>query len=461
MNPSCDNSHILYQIAMSIGNSLDTAKMLRDSLSTFLKKLNCSAGGIHSLQPGGDGRICFKTEIAIPRSAPRLELYQEALRHVPQCSDAIDWKGISRSFPVQGQALSGKGHYCVLDLPRVGFMVLLCNSHQASCPLVHSLQPLLEKLAFALIACRQNEELASAQTALEKRVDERTLEIIEAYEKLKQAQSQLLQSEKLAGIGQLAAGVAHEINNPVGFIKSNLGTLGEYSSTLKNLLRNFNSLQEAVKQGKCITDSEVSTLVAELESVEREEDLAYILEDMDALIAESSDGAQRVKEIVQNLKSFARLDESEQKEADINEGIEATLKVVWNEVKYKAKVVKKLQPLPLIRCYPGQLNQVFMNLLVNAAQSIQGKGTITIETENRDSGINIRISDTGSGIPKENLSRLFDPFFTTKPVGKGTGLGLSISYGIIKKHNGTIEVESQPGRGTSFTITLPICEAES
>jgi len=461
VNPSYVKSHILYQIAMSIGNSLDTAMMLRSSLTTFLKKLNCAAGGIHTFLRGKDGQVCFKNDIAIPRNAPGLEAYQEALKLVPRCMDDIDWNRISQSFPVQGVVPSGLGRYCVLDLPQVGFMVLMCNAKHSSCPMVHSLKPLQQKLAFALIACRQNEQLANAQTILEKRVDERTLEIVEAYEKLNKTQSQLLQSEKMAGIGQLAAGVAHEINNPVGFIKSNLGTLSEYSVALKSIINGFGKLMEAVKQGRNMNDSDVSALVTELETLEQEEDLPYILKDMNALIAESTDGAQRVKEIVQNLKSFARLDESEQKEADINEGIEATLKVVWNELKYKATVVKNLKPLPLIRCYPGQLNQVFMNLLVNAAQSIKDQGTITIDTESHDSMVTIRISDTGSGIPKENLSRLFDPFFTTKPVGKGTGLGLSISYGIIKKHNGSIEVESQVGRGTSFTVTLPISEAES
>ncbi|MCE5271662.1 HAMP domain-containing protein [bacterium] len=304
-------------------------------------------------------------------------------------------------------------------------------------------------------------ELKLHSENLEKKVAERTEEILLAYDKLKQAQSQVLQSEKMASIGQLAAGVAHEINNPVGFVKSNLGTLAEYMEILKKALEHYGSLAERIKQGLACDSEAVREVLEQIEALDREEDLNYILSDLDALIRESSEGVQRVKEIVQNLKSFARVDESESKEADLNEGIEATLKVVWNELKYKTTVIKNLHPLPIIRCNPGQLNQVFMNLLVNAAQAIPERGEIRIDTEATDSEIVIRISDTGTGIPEENISKLFDPFFTTKEVGKGTGLGLSISYGIIQKHNGTIEVDSRLGEGTTFTIRLPIVNGDS
>ncbi len=282
----------------------------------------------------------------------------------------------------------------------------------------------------------------------------RTLE--EMHRQLKEKQAILIQSEKMAGLGQIAAGIAHEINNPVGFVNSNLGTLAEYVGTFKKLLTRYETLNSTLQSGKDHRDKEVQEILARIEEIIQSDDLSFILEDIDSLLEESSQGTQRVKEIVQNLKSFARVDEAESKEADINEGIEATLKVVWNELKYKTQVHKKLNPLPLIRCYPGQLNQVFMNLLVNAAQAIPQKGEITVETEATDTEIIIRISDTGEGIPKEVLSKLFDPFFTTKAAGKGTGLGLSISYGIIKKHKGRIDVESEVGKGTTFTIRLPL-----
>lgn len=275
----------------------------------------------------------------------------------------------------------------------------------------------------------------------------------EMNQRLKENQNQLVQSEKMASIGQLAAGVAHEINNPVGFVKSNLGTLIGYVKTFKLLLREYDFLTEAVRKNN--TKRQMAALDM-VEKIKTEEDLEYILGDIDSLLSESIDGTERVGDIVQNLKTFARVDGSKIREADINEGIEATLKIVWNELKYKCTVNKNLNPLPRIRCNPGQLNQVFMNILVNAAQAIPEKGEITITTETTDAEIVIKISDTGSGIPNEIKSRLFEPFFTTKPSGKGTGLGLSVSMDIVHKHNGVIDIESEVGVGTTFTIRLPI-----
>lgn len=274
-----------------------------------------------------------------------------------------------------------------------------------------------------------------------------------AYKDLQETQASLLQSEKMASIGQLAAGVAHEINNPVGYILSNLGTLKEYVEGIKKVHHHYEALTSAVEKDDRPSQTGI---VADIVKVRRDEDLDYILEDVGALVSQSTEGAQRVKEIVHNLKCFARVDEAEIKEADINEGLEATLKLIWNELKYKCQINKKLGAIPKIRCYPGQLNQVFMNLLVNAAQAIPHRGEIDIETWASGGRVFVKISDTGAGIKKEHIHRLFTPFFTTKPVGKGTGLGLSISYGIIKKHNGTIEVRSEENKGTSFTIALPL-----
>lgn len=280
---------------------------------------------------------------------------------------------------------------------------------------------------------------------------QRALEEMNA--RLQHNQAQLIQSEKLASVGQLAAGVAHEINNPIGFVGSNLHTLAQYAQTIKQALEACVAMTEK-------TSSDLAAPVAAnlqtIAKLRKEDDLDYIIGDLERLVTESTDGVQRVREIVQSLKSFSRLDEAVVKDADINECLETTLKVVWNELKYKCEVRRAFGNLPLLHCYPGQLNQVFMNLLLNAAQAIPEKGVITIRTAANDQEITISIADTGAGIPAEHLSKLFTPFFTTKPVGKGTGLGLSVSYNIIKKHNGRLAVESKPGCGSVFTIHLPL-----
>ncbi|MBI4681676.1 MAG: PAS domain S-box protein [Nitrospirae bacterium] len=277
----------------------------------------------------------------------------------------------------------------------------------------------------------------------------RSSELENAYSELKATQAQILQREKMASIGQLAAGVAHEINNPMGFITSNLGTLDKY-------IHKFTDYIDA--QTEALASFESEEVKAKLKDIRKKLKLDYVLEDIGKLIEESQEGADRVKKIVQNLKTFSRVDQAENKPADINECIESTLNIVWNELKYKTTVEKEYGKLPLLKCYPQQLNQVFMNLLVNAAQAIEKQGVIRIKTWNGDGSINISISDTGSGIPEDKLSKIFDPFFTTKPVGQGTGLGLSITYDIIKKHQGEISVESEVGKGTVFNLRIPVTE---
>jgi len=182
----------------------------------------------------------------------------------------------------------------------------------------------------------------------------------------------------------------------------------------------------------------------------------YILEDIPQLIAESLEGAQRVRKIVQDLKSFSRVDESEHKRVDINECLDSTINIVWNEIKYVATLEREYGDIPPLLCYPQQINQVFMNLLVNAAHAIEGKGVIRVRTWREGDSLCVAVSDTGCGIAPEIQKRIFEPFFTTKEVGKGTGLGLSISYDIIRKHQGDIVVESEPGKGSTFTVKLPL-----
>ena len=277
---------------------------------------------------------------------------------------------------------------------------------------------------------------------------ERTAEkLSHAYKELQATQAQMLQREKMASIGQMAAGVAHEINNPIGFISSNLESLGKYVSRLATFISH-----QTEACAPLLTDGARE----ELAKLRQELKIDHILADLSPLITESLDGAGRVRTIVQDLKSFSRSDEGEAKLIDIAECLDSAINIVWNEIKYKAVLDRNYGKLPKVRCYPQQLNQVFMNLLVNAADSIDREGKIGIHTRHVDEKVVIAISDNGCGIPAESLARIFEPFFTTKEVGKGTGLGLSISYDIIKRHHGEISVESLPGQGTTFTVRIPV-----
>lgn len=270
--------------------------------------------------------------------------------------------------------------------------------------------------------------------------------------KLQDAQAQLLQSEKMASIGQLAAGVAHEINNPIGYVYSNLGSLDKYMQDLFVVLEAFEAAE-----GEFPSNSEsLARIKAHKESL----DLPFLKEDIPALMAESKEGITRVKKIVQDLKDFSHVDEAEWQWSNLHHGLDSTLNIVWNELKYKVEVVKEYGDLPEVECIPSQLNQVFMNLLVNAGHAIESQGTITIRTGQTDDQVWVEIADTGKGIEAENLKRIFEPFFSTKPVGKGTGLGLSLSYGIVTNHRGRIQVESTPGTGTTFRVWLPVKQTE-
>jgi len=277
-------------------------------------------------------------------------------------------------------------------------------------------------------------------------IKEVSQQLAAAYQELKATHSQLLHQEKMASIGQLAAGVAHEINNPIGFISSNISTMQKYLDRLTGFLAQQSAGLEQVAPPE---------LKEELSEARRKLKIDHLLLDSHSLLAESQEGAERVRVIVQNLKSFSRVDEAQASWVDLNECLESTINIAWNELKYKTTLVRDYGELPAIKCHPQQLNQVFLNMLVNAAHAIETRGEITVSSRREGDLVAVAISDTGGGIPEEIRSRIFEPFFTTKAVGKGTGLGLSISYDIIEKHGGSIEVESSPA-GTTFTIRLPI-----
>jgi len=268
-----------------------------------------------------------------------------------------------------------------------------------------------------------------------------------AYLDLKTTQAQILLSEKMASIGQLAAGVAHEINNPIGFITSNINTLGKYHERLTRYMAE--EARFLLKTTSPEQRENIDTLRADMK-------IDHILTDSHNLIAETLDGTERVRKIVMDLKTFSRTDQGEYQSTDLIACIESAINIVWNELRYKITLERDYDTIPPVRCYPHQLNQVFVNLLVNASHAIKEQGRITIAAHVHDDSVLISFSDTGCGIAAENLSHIFEPFFTTKEVGKGTGLGLSISYDIIKKHQGQISVTSEIDKGTTFSIVLPL-----
>ncbi len=275
----------------------------------------------------------------------------------------------------------------------------------------------------------QNHALLDSNRLLEERVATRTRELV--------------QSEKMAAVGQLAAGVAHEINNPIGFVNSNLGSLGRYAGQLLTLI-------DAYAESVSTPSPQLARLLAET-------DVGFLREDLVALLHESQEGLDRVKKIVQDLKDFSQASDSEWLDVDLIAGLESTLNVVSSEIKPKVEVKRELVILPMVRCIPGQINQVFMNLLVNAVQAIAERGVIVLRSGIEGDRVWIEVADSGSGIQPENLKHIFEPFYTSKPVGQGTGLGLSVAWDIVvNKHGGRIDVTSAPGKGSMFRVSLPL-----
>jgi two-component system NtrC family sensor kinase len=289
-------------------------------------------------------------------------------------------------------------------------------------------------------------ERQRARDELQQRSDEQQALI----RRLEDAHNQLLQAEKMASIGQLAAGVAHEINNPIGYVGSNLGSLREYVNALLAIVAEFESRTSRLPPADA----------AAVRQTMNAHEYEYLREDIVSLLDESSAGVNRVKQIVQDLKDFSHAGEQAWVWTDLHKGLDSTLNIVHNEIKYVADVTRRYEDIPQVECLASQLNQVFMNLLVNAAHALTGaakRGSIVVTTGClRADEVFVEVADDGCGIAQEHLSRIFDPFFTTKPVGKGTGLGLSLSYGIVRRHGGRIEVKSEPGAGTAFRVCLPI-----
>ncbi len=305
-------------------------------------------------------------------------------------------------------------------------------------------EDITERVAQEEIKWKLEEELRKRNAELEKMVAD-----------LKLMQNSLVQSEKMASVGQLTAGIAHEINNPLAFVSSNLNRIQEYFADIVELLAKWRALSNSLQ-----ATPEGAAQLKEINEYAEQIDLPFLLEDFPRMMESIHEGAGRIKKIVEGLRGFAHMSQDDVNQVQLNNAIDDTLLIVWNELKYKADLKKELDELPPVTCNAGEIKQVIVNLLVNAAHAIVDRGTITISTRADEKYVYLSIGDTGSGIAPENLRRIFDPFFTTKPVGKGTGLGLWISSSIVQKHGGTISVNSELGKGTTFTVKLPITQEE-
>jgi len=335
-------------------------------------------------------------------------------------------------------------------LGRWFFVRPLERLHVFATELSEGADPHLEKTKRITIEIQR---LSDKITDMAKKIHHRERELIKSNEALKHNQNTLVHAEKMAGLGQVTAGVAHEINNPIGFIMNNLTMLQEYHTFIKTLLSQLLSMKEK------LSPEEQKKLKPELDAIAdtlTQEDLEFVINDLDCITGESITGTERVKDITQGLKGYAYSGEQTAL-TDINECIESTLNMVWNELKYHCTVEKSLAKLPNIECIGGQINQVLMNLFINAAHAMDGSnGQLNIESKQTEDHIQIIVTDNGCGIKEEHLKHIFDPFFTTKPVGEGTGLGMSICYDIIKKHGGNISIQSELGVGTTITIKIPL-----
>lgn len=358
--------------------------------------------------------------------------------------------------------IGNHGHYCTPILSTknkelLGILVIYTNSFvsynndvaeflKTVCSIIANI---VEKQKAAKDLLETNRILETNEKALKNML----YDLHDAHKDLTTAQDQLFQSEKLASIGHLAAGIAHEINNPIGFISSNLEMLDKYVNSYVSLFGVYDNLKTIIKQNNMEV---LANSIEKIESLEKETEIEFINTDIENLLRESKLGIDRIKKIVSDLKNFSRKDADIFEIADLNDILEGVLTIVYNEIKYKAELIKDYGKIPRIQCHSQRLGQVFINILINAAQSIEGKGFIKIKTYNQDKFNYVEIEDSGVGIKNDNIKKVFDPFFTTKPVGQGTGLGLSISYDIIKKLGGDIKIESEVGRGTKFIIILPI-----
>ncbi|MDW7693632.1 ATP-binding protein [Flammeovirgaceae bacterium SG7u.111] len=332
--------------------------------------------------------------------------------------------------------------------------ILLLNQQAELDKQTHVRRFLLAITIILLVASTVSYKLFIIKRRAHKELGKTYEDLDEAHHQLKSAQTAIVQSEKMASLGQLTTGIAHELNNPINFVSANVIPLRRDIEEIKELL---------AKYGKLLYSDDPKAGLAEVEAYKKEIDLEFLTEEIESLLMGMEEGAKRTREIVNGLRNFSRLDEESPKTVDLHEGLDSTLILLKNKIKNHINIEKKYDPaLQTIECFPGPINQVFMNILANAIHAIEDSrkqhesaGKITIETISNDANVLINISDTGCGMSQNTQQRIFEPFYTTKDVGRGTGLGLSIAYGIIKNHNGEITVDSHIGEGTTFRISLP------
>jgi len=388
-----------------------------------------------------------KGQVIIEQVEPDSKPFGEAELHKVFFSPYYDENGIFHGVLIGGVSNSKKAYYDeITDQLIPSFMVFtqqmsaMLQNFEAKNSLDSKVQ---ERTAQVM---KQKEEIETINEELTRQKGE----LQKTLENLKQAQSQLVQSEKMASLGQLVAGIAHEINNPVNFI----------SAGVESLSLNLEEIGQVLERYNRITVGNVREKLKEINELKQNIEYKEAIREINKLIDSIKNGVIRTTEIVRGLRTFSRLDEDILKEADIHEGIDSTLILLHNKYKNRIEIVKKYKKIPLVECFPGQINQVFMNILSNAVDAIEENGTITISTSLSANNVRISIRDSGNGIPESLRDKIFDPFFTTKGVGKGTGLGLSITQSIVEKHKGKIEVKSETGKGTEFIILLPVNQSD-
>ena len=483
---------ILYEISITIGGSLDLAEMSRKSLNSILRKLNSASGEILMKNASEDEGFQLKSVVSVPKNRGTEPVFKSCIENIIRDINPATWNSFRNLLPLRIEENPGTFLY-ILELPQFGILILKKRGHDFEPFIIKSLDSILEKLADSCLNCLQNssiqrmhleekhlseklakkalelnksqkkllktmkemkqveEHLRHSREILEERVEARTRE-------LKDIHSQMVIQEKMASVGQLAAGVAHEMSNPLNFIRTNFAVMAENFDSLKEIIEEYRKESRKSNNGPFSLDK-----LEELREKEKSLQIDYIFSDAPELFEESERGFERIIKIIHSIKDFSSAITLDSYTLfNLNQGIENTLTLTANRRKLQCQIIKNLEPLPDILCIPGQINQALLNLVINSIQAIEARGEdapgiLSVRTWARGEYVYCEIRDNGVGIAPEIRSRIFEPFMTTREPGKGTGLGLSVSYDIIvHKHQGNITVECPENGGTTCRIKLPV-----